>query len=238
MRALLVAGPIFLAATSLAGCLKNNGFNCAENGGTPSCSSPNALCEPEGFCSIPNASCASGREFDSSAGSRAGECTSGGVPTDDGVDMPVNGDADAPVDMQTGDCKTDVNYVEIVGGQTGHKYKLITTKDRWVDQLNIACNPDGAYLAIPDDATELQAIFDTDQGNNGTMWLGVSDRATEGTIVDSKGNAYNALALVGNGNNEDCATTADGVAPLVLEKCGDGGGSGTTSLIAVCECDP
>ncbi|MFN0248866.1 MAG: LamG domain-containing protein [Kofleriaceae bacterium] len=58
-------------------------------------------CEPEGFCSFPDATCASGRRFGELGGSLAGVCVGelpgdGSIPLDDAM---IDSSTDAPIDM-------------------------------------------------------------------------------------------------------------------------------------------
>lgn len=219
------------ATASLAACLKKTAFNCADDDGA--CIS--GVCEPEGYCSVAASDCPSGRRFSDTAGDGlAGQCVGGGDPLPDGPQpdgpQPDGPAPDGPADAPPSGCVA--GYDVISGGTAGHRYMLVATAGTWINQQNNVCNTSSGYMAIPDDAGELAAIFI--KGGNVRIWLGVSDRATEGTFIDTKNQAYNALALNGNGNNQDCATTDDGVAPLEIEDCD---GAQQLSLPTVCECE-
>lgn len=219
------------ASASLAACLKKTAFNCADQDGA----CIGGVCEPEGYCSIAASDCPSGRRFSDTAGDGlAGQCVGGGDPLPDGPPpdgvQPDGPPPDGPPpDGPTG-CA--VGYDVITGGTAGHKYMVVATAGTWINQQNNVCNTSSGYMAIPDDAAELTAIYTA--AGNVRIWLGVSDRMNEGTFIDTKGQAYNALTLTGNGNNQDCATTNNGVAPLEIEDCD---GAQQLSLPAVCECE-
>ncbi len=222
---LVVCSSLLLGAAALAGCLKSTSFSCTED---TACGA-GGVCEAEGVCSIADADCTSGRRFDSSAGTLAGQCTAGSNPTDSGVDMTIDDgmpDAmpDAPPDAPTG-CNGDFNA--ITDGNTNHKYKLINTPTDWVAQQNTVCAQQSSYMAIPDDAAELQAIYDLAGQND--VWVGVNDRLVEGTFRDTKNNLYTALPVTGNKVPDDCVHTANGTV-LDVVGCGD-------SKITVCECE-
>jgi len=196
----------FLTTVSLAGCLKSTAFTCSDDS---SCGA-NGFCEaPQSVCSITDTGCDSGRRFDSSAGSLAGQCVGGTSPTDGGVDTPTDSDGDGPIDTPV-DTPTGCNpdFLTITGGNAGHKYKLITTVNDWISQENNVCAQQSSYMAIPDDATERQALADLNGGNE--IWVGVSDRLVEGVFRDTKNNIYNALPITGNKVPDDCVRTPDG----------------------------
>ncbi|MBA2542350.1 MAG: hypothetical protein H0V17_22100 [Deltaproteobacteria bacterium] len=223
---LLVAATATTSALGLAACVKSTAFNCGNDDGA--CAG--GVCEPQGFCSIAAGDCPSGRKFSDTAGDGlAGQCVGGDGPDPDG---PL-GDGPQPDGPEPdGPQGCDATYVAITGGTAGHRYKVVAAANTWIDQQNITCNQSGGYMAIPDDAGELAAISTASGGVN--IWVGVSDRVTEGTFLDTKNVAYASLALTGNSNNDDCATTDDGVAPLVIADCD---GAQQLSLPTVCECE-
>jgi hypothetical protein len=211
-----------LAVTSWTGCLKKGVFNCA----TDEACGTGGVCESNGFCSVADGSCASGRRFSDTAGSGVeGQCVGGGTPDDGPTDMQVVTDTPVDTPPPTG-CNGD--FVTITDGNPGHRYKLVATTGIWIDQQNLVCNPQSSYMAIPDNAAELAAIFALAATK---VWLGVSDRLMENQFRDTKNQAYNALVVTGNNGNRDCATTDDGVAPLVIEDCDN------QTLPVVCECE-
>jgi hypothetical protein len=220
------------AATSagLAGCLKKTAFNC----GADDNACVGGVCEPEGFCSISVATseCPSGRKFSDTAGDGlAGQCVGDG-PTSDGPGPDPDGpetDGPQPDSPATG-CNADF-AVLASGGNTGHKYKLITLADDWVTQHNTVCVGQASYLAVPDDAAELAGLFAL--AANANLWVGVNDRANEGNFREVLTNgAYVALPVIeggGNENGQDCAATANGTT-LETEDCDQ-------ARVAVCECN-
>jgi hypothetical protein len=141
--------------------------------------------------------------------------------------MPPDG---MPPDGPAAGCTA--GYDTIAAGTSGHKYMLVAAADTWDNQQNNVCNTSGGYLAIPDDATELTAIFI--KGGNVRIWLAPNDRLAEGSVIDTKNQPYVALAITGNGNNDDCATTDDGIAPLPFADCD---GAQELELPTVCECE-
>jgi hypothetical protein len=214
-----------LAATLWTGCLKKSVFNCA----TDEACGTGGVCEPNGFCSVADGACASGRRFSDTAGTGVeGQCVGGG-PAEDG---PIGTDGSQvndgpPVDMPlpTG-CNSD--FATITNGNPNHKYKFVATTGTWPNQQNVTCAGQSSYMAIPDDAAELAAIFAL---ANVKIWLGVSDRIMENQFRDTKNQAYASLALSGNNGGKDCATTTDDTAPLVIEDCDN------QNLAVVCECE-
>ena len=98
-----------------------------------------------------------------------------------------------------------------------------------------ACQADGAnvYLAVPDDATELQAIL-TLAGSD--VWVGVSDIAVEGSFVTVLGAAATFLPWAAgqpdnSGGGSDCVTALSASATYDDKRC-------SNAAIAVCECEP
>lgn len=233
MRALtwLVFATAAGSSIGTVACLKSTAFVC---GGNDSACGAGGMCEPEGFCSVATSTseCPSGRKFSDTAGDGlAGECVGGGPPPD-GPDIDPDGpDPDGPPpDGPQVVCAVD--YVAITDGNPNHRYKEITAADTWINQQNVACTQSGGYVAIPDDAAEMAAIFL--KGGSVKIWLGVSDRADENANVDTLMQPYASLPITNDGNNQDCATNDDGAASLRYEDC-DGGGQ--LQLPTVCECN-
>jgi hypothetical protein len=84
-----------LAAVLSSGCLRaNSEFHCTSNS---DCTNGGAAgrCEPVGFCSYADATCASGQRFGEAAGALTSTCVGGGEPLDAGVD--TKSDAPSPV---------------------------------------------------------------------------------------------------------------------------------------------
>lgn len=156
-----------LLAAPLAGCLRSTQFHCDDN---TDCG--NGTCEAVGFCSFADSSCGTGARFGELSGPYAGLCVGDQPPIDGGTDGgPSDGAADAPVGCGAG-------YIDLPG-IVGHKYKLVTASGNWQGRRD-ACAVEGAYLAIPDDATELAALL-TLAGSS--IWVGVSDQGSENTFV-------------------------------------------------------
>src|SRR6476646_7596353 len=107
---------VFCFLVANVGCLRTTEFQCTDDS---SCGG-SGRCESNHFCSFGNADCASGRSYDSSAGSLAGQCTGsvGGMGPDGGV-TPSDG---STIDTPKGGCPT--GYVALASGQSGHFYKL------------------------------------------------------------------------------------------------------------------
>lgn len=215
-------------ALLLGGCLRSTEFHCSDStqcaGGT---------CQSVGFCSFEDSGCPSGQRFGESAGSYAGQCTDGSGPDDAGMDMALD-DAmvDAP-DMMVMMCPA--SYAAVTGAPANRVYRLINTSANW-DAQRAACAADGAnaYLAIPDDATELMAI-NTLAPANVDYWIGVNDLMTEGTYVNVKGAAQTFLpwdnGQPNNINNADCVEVHQNNRTWNDTTCM------TTQSRAICECE-
>lgn len=215
-----------LAASSTA-CLRSTEFNCTSN---TQCGAGGS-CESVGFCAFPDSSCTSGERFADSAGSYANQCVGGNNPGDAGTtDSP--GTADAAVDAPpvTG-CPG--GYAAITGGQGTHLYRIVTTAANWNNQRDFCrATTTSAYLAIPDDAGELTAIATLSAST--IFWVGVSDSATEGMWVNTKGATQTFLpwqngAPDDNGPGEDCVAST--TTEFNDDRC-------NTQYRAVCECEP
>lgn len=219
-RALLLIGA--LAATS---CLRDTSFHCATSaecgaGGT---------CEPGvGYCSVADATCASGARFGSSAGSYANQCVGDDNPADAPAADAASGD-DAPA------AGCPAGYNTITGGQAGHKYRLINMTENWQTQRGVcSASSSSAYLAIPDTLGELQAIAMLSASTE--SWVGITDAATENTFLTVKGVAATFLPWDMNqpddaGPGEDCVIIETPGSKLRDERCG-------SKFRAVCECEP
>ena len=214
-------------AASSAACLRNTEYRCSTNsecgtGGT---------CESIGFCSFPDGTCTSGERFGDSAGSLANQCT--GSTGQDGGPIDTPSGIDAAIDSPAAGCPG--NYVTITGGQGTHRYRLMTSVN-W-NQLNDMCKATttSAYLAIPDDITELQALATV--AAQSPFWVGVTDDLIEGTWVTTKGTAQTFLPwqngapnLSGN-NQDDCVEANMATAQFKDERCNSG-------RVGLCECEP
>jgi hypothetical protein len=119
----------------------------------------------------------------------------------------------------------------------GHRYELGPTNENWT-LAQARCVADGGYLAVPDDLAENDFVRGL---NGGTLWLGVTDSASEGSWVTVQGEPIPPHFenwgdnLPNGGNAEDCVqiyTSAGGQ---------DGewdDGDCPNGRRALCECDP
>ncbi len=211
-----------------AACLRSTEYHCAAD---PECNG--GTCQAEGFCSFADSTCPTGQRFGEAAGSLASTCT-GGLPGDGGVDSPASdgprGDA-PPADAQAA-CPS--SYVTLPGGQAGHRYFVVTTIAKWSLQSD-ACTgmTSRGYLAIPDDAAELQALATA--AATAPFWVGITDAVTEGTFVTTLGTPATFLpwepgAPDDQGPGEDCVE-ATGATLINDQRC-------VAQRAAVCECVP
>jgi hypothetical protein len=225
MRALLL---LFVLAG--AGCLRKTEFHCSDDS---SCG-PSGRCETTGFCSFADPDCASGRRYDSSAGSFAGQCTSGGGEGDGGVvDGPpalVDGAIDAP---PSAGCPA--GYAALTGGQAGHLYRVLPTAENWATQEAL-CQATSAssHLAAPENLAELTAL-DTAAGP-GNYWLGITDSLAEGTWRNTLGAIQTYLpwqppAPDDANPGEDCVEALPATHTINDARCNN-------KLPSICECIP
>jgi hypothetical protein len=222
---------IFFALVASAGCLRKTEYKCTES---TQCGA-GGQCEDTGFCSFADSSCDSGRKYGEFSGSTfSNECVGGMALTDGGVDGTPG---DGMMDGSTTGCPG--TYSTTIGT---HKYRKITA-GAWSAQVT-ACAADGsnAYLAVPNDQSELTAIIAA--SNVAITWVGYDDQTTENAYVAVRGAAINDQnAMWDSGNNEpdnmpssgggqaDCVTADMGAGRLADDKCGD-------PFPAVCECEP
>jgi hypothetical protein len=213
-------------ALGSSACLRGTEYRCSTNtecgtGGT---------CESIGFCSFPDTTCMSGERFGESAGDLANQCTGmvgiDAGPTDGpGIDVPM-------IDSPPTGCPG--NYVTITGGQGTHRYRTIPAAN-WNQQRDMClATTSSAYLAIPDDLGELQAIATL--AAQGRFWVGITDQATENTWLNTKGVAQTFLPWIAGapddgGPGEDCVEGIMATSQINDERC-------NTQYVAVCECEP
>jgi len=217
MRAFVIS--VVLVAS---GCLRVTQFRCEQD----SDCGPGGVCQPVQYCSLPDPQCG-GQRFVPSAGPYANQCV--GATGDGGI-------ADAPAgDGSTIDAPKCDGYAAL-GGAPGHVYKLVSTGDTWSNQASActASSPGSAYLAIPDDANELDAL-DTLAGSAADYWVGISDLATPGTWQNTKNATQTFLPWTNGtpspGAGKDCVEAITDSAEIDNTHC-------TTALPAICECEP
>jgi hypothetical protein len=219
---------LLLFVLASAGCLRSTQFQCDTD---QSCGAQ-GRCESTGFCSFPDGDCQSGRKYGDSAGTNAGKCTGDQGPgIDGGIDGMVVG-TDGSVDGDGSKCP--MSFASITGAGS-HVYKVQANGANWAQQQN-ACRAlsTNAYLAIPDDQNELNAL-DTASGQT-LYWVGISDIATENTFVTVLNTPQLFLpwqppAPDDAGPGEDCVEALVTVNKFNDERC-------NTTLPAICECDP
>lgn len=224
-----------LASSSVA-CLRTTEFHCTTSA---DCGAGGTCQTAVGFCSVSDNECPSAQRYGDSAGSYAGQCVGGGPLTDAQVDSSSDAPpSDAPGDSVSVGCPA--GYAELTGGQTGHLYRLVTPTANWSNQGGFCTSTSAsAYLAIPDDAGELAAMVEL--ATSTQFWVGVTDQATEGTWVNTKGAMQTFLPWAANrpnissNNSDDCVIAVDNggsAATFTDDRCG------STQLPAICECEP
>jgi hypothetical protein len=124
---------------------------------------------------------------------------------------------------------------------TTHRYRVLSTMTAWMTQKT-ACSADGtnAYLAVPNDATELAALL---TATNATRtWVGIDDQAAEGTYVTANGGSFSMTDPLwsagqpdnlpfNGGGDSDCVAGVKSSTRLADTKC-------VEAYPAVCECEP
>lgn len=224
-----LAGSLVLTSALAGGCLRTTQFRCDVD--TDCTGGTGGRCEPEGFCSFFDSACSGTQQrFADSAGSLSNTCVGGGDPdVDGGVDAPDVPDDGPPA---TG---CPAGYAAVTGADPNHRYMLIATPGDWPAAANscVASAPGRAYLAIPDDATELAAL--RNQLIAAPYWVGISDRTTENTFLNTK-NMPQAFLPWAAGEpddgmgGQDCVV-ARNATEIATQKCND-------SFPAICECEP
>ncbi|HSK01670.1 MAG TPA: lectin-like protein [Kofleriaceae bacterium] len=224
MRALL----LLFSLTLCAACLRQTEFRCMSN---DQCN-PGGTCQAAGYCSFADTGCTSGQRFGDSAGPFSGECVgeqTGGP--DAGTDGPPTDSPPAAA------CPAD--YMPLAGGPAGHVYKKAPQNQSWTLQFDYCRGTSArAYLAVPNDATELTGLHTL---AGGTFWVGINDRNTEGTFIEAETGGVWANSVpwaagqpdnAGGGQGEDCvAATATTISD-------EGCTGGNSNRPAVCECNP
>lgn len=210
---------VLAAAAASAGCLHNTEFKCrfdADCGTTGNC-------ESVGYCSFPNSNCAgTGRSFGDSAGQGlSNTCVLGSNPgRDAGVDTPD------PIDGPAAGCPA--GYAAVAG--SAHRYKALTNVSWVTAKDDCKLTSASAYLAIPDDATELMNLVTV---ANVPFWIGIDDQVTPGTWVTQKGVTATFLPWANNQPGPPTENCVEAVSStqIATDKC-------TTRHAAVCECEP
>lgn len=208
-----------------AACLRSTTYKCSSN---DQCST--GVCESTGFCSFTDSACPDGRRYGDYAGDLSNKCVGDAPPDlDGGIDT-----GDGPGSDSIMNCP---NSYAVVSGQS-HRYRVLNGSNYASALSTCAADGPAAYLAVPDDATELAAILQEAQANT---WVGIDDRTTEGTFVTANGGTFasnsplwdSAAGEPNNGpaNQGDCAVAIKSSSKLVDDKCAN-------SNIAVCECEP
>jgi hypothetical protein len=213
---------VLLIAILGAGCLRKTEFFCMTSA---DCNGGNGgNCEGTGYCSYADTNCPMGQRYGDYAGSYSGKCVGEEVTMDDGgIDGPMD-------DVPPAGCPA--TYMTLAGAGS-HVYKLTTGSAQWATQRD-RCAADGnAYLAIPDDMMELQAIT-TAAANQ--AWVGISDIMTEGTFRTVKGATATYLPWAAGEpddamGGQDCVSALMTAPNIQTDKCSD-------TLPAVCECEP
>ncbi len=222
MRAALLLGLLALCAS----CLREVDFHCRDDFQCDRL--PGGRCEAVGYCSYFDASCPSHQRFFELAGPFVGQCVGGGVPP------PGDGAIDTIPDGSDAGCPAD--YQPLAGGPAGHVYRKSPGNLRWTDQDDFCRSTSPrAYLAVPDDATELTSLHSLAAG---TFWVGVHDRVMEGTFLKLSTSTAATFLPWATGEPDDALTGQDCVAATATtfsdEECTGAG----ANRPAVCECEP
>lgn len=184
-------------------------FPCERDEQCASATDP-GRCEPTGFCSFTDTSCASDRRYDELAGDGlAGTCVA------DGGVVPM----------------CPAGYAQLIAGRP-QLYRVVTTPAAWADaQADCADDGAGTHLAVVDDAAEQQglAVLDLD------IWLGYTDQISEGTFRWVNGASSSFTAWAANqpddsGGGEDCTQQQRAPSKWFDLSC-------AVALAYVCECD-
>ncbi|HEY5947193.1 MAG TPA: lectin-like protein [Kofleriaceae bacterium] len=209
---------LLISIVGAAGCLRTTEFKCTVDG---DCTASGSMCEGTGYCSFVDTSCTSGRRYGEFSGSYSKQCV-GDMTGDGGIDSP---------DGMGGGCPS--TYATLPNAGT-HVYKLTASSALWATQRD-RCATDGAYLAVPDNVAELQAITTAAAAAN--TWVGLSDSEVEGTFKTTKDNSVATFLPWKAGEPDDAAGGQDCVSALMAtpeiqtDKC-------SLSFPAVCECEP
>jgi Lectin C-type domain len=211
---------LVFAATASVGCLRSTEFRCFQNSDCGAI----GVCEPVGYCSVPNTDCAgTGRSFSDSAGQGlSSTCVPAGGPgRDAGVDAPIDG----PVNT-----RCPAPYAAVAG--SAHLYKRLPNTMWNAARDECKRGNTSAYLAVPDDATELMNLATVAMAT--PFWIGLDDQQQNGTFMTQKGVAATFLPWANNqpdaNGGKDCVQAISDT-QIATEKC-------NMMRTAVCECEP
>jgi len=211
MRALLALA----AATFAGGCLRDTQFHCTTDADCTLAAAEGGRCEGNGFCSFPDTNCVTGRHYGQHSGSLSDFCVGQG-------DGGFEGNANCSPAFQP------------LPGTSGHLYQLIATASDFMTQRGTcAVQGPGAYLAIPDDASELQSIMTFSAVTE--IWVGLTDEVVEGSFLTVRGDLPLFLPFV-PGQPDDAPPGEDCIGALSSGQFEDL--NCVDSLPAVCECEP
>ncbi|CAN5862507.1 hypothetical protein BH11MYX3_BH11MYX3_24440 [soil metagenome] len=220
----MIAGMLALSVS----CLRDTSYRCSASS---ECGTGGTCESGIGYCSVSDSTCPSGARFTPSAGSYANQCVGADHPNDAQVaDAPAS---DAPIDAAITGCPTP--YATITGGQGTHRYQVILMTDSWQNQRAFCtATSSSAYLAIPDDLNELNAIATLSAAS--ASWVGISDTVTENMFQTVKNVPATYLPWAGGqpddqGPGEDCVIIETNGSRFRDERC-------NTKFRAVCECEP
>jgi len=199
-----------LAVLLAGGCLRDTEFHCTSDS---QCGSDGQCDGTVGFCTVPDSNCVYGRRYSEYSGSYTNTCM-----------MPNQ--VDAGMGCAPG-------FTTLPGVST-HLYHLFTTPADFTSQRT-ACAAQGGitYLAIPDDANELQALVT--QSGVPALWVGIDDIVVEGNYLTVRGQPETYLPWA-SGQPDNAPPGEDCVAALSSATYDDDQCS--LSLPAVCECEP
>ena len=122
-------------------------------------------------------------------------------------------------------------YAPIAG--SSHRYKLLSNVLWNEAKTTCALTSAAAYLAVPDDATEVANLATL---ATTPFWIGIDDQANSGMFVTVKGAPFpisSPLWAPGEPNTAGGADCVDAISAtqLATDKC-------ITKHDAVCECEP
>lgn len=155
-----------------------------------------------------------------------GDDAPGGDGGTDGASGDGGGGTDGAIDGAMLSCPG--TYTMLLGAFNNSRYRVVDNFSDW-DGAEAACEADGHHLAIPDDASERNALYNALVTQN--IWVGVTDRITEGSYRSVTGGlpAYLPWGL-GEPDTEDCIYIEGLSSMYRTQDCGSG-------RRYICECD-